>query len=82
MSALQTGGGASPPSFEGSLLPGTPNQRGATYQSYLEGRGGEGGREYIPSTYIPYQNAYFGNRDKRVHKMQMEKINSREMNRS
>ena len=37
MSALQTGGGASPPSFEGSLLPGTPHQTGATYQSYLEG---------------------------------------------
>ena len=57
MSALQTGGGASPPSFEGSLLPGTPLQTGATYQSYLEGGGGEGGSTYIPSTYIPNQNA-------------------------
>ena len=38
LSALQTGGGASPPSFERSLLPGTPfHQRGATYQTYLEG---------------------------------------------
>ena len=28
--------------FERSLLPGTPfQQRGATYQTYLEGRGGE-----------------------------------------
>ena len=70
MSALQTGGGASPPSFEGSLLPGTPHQTGATYQSYLEGgRGGEGGSTYIPSTYIPYQNAELVNRDKRVHKI-------------
>ena len=33
-----------------------------------EGGGGEGESTYIPSTYIPYQNAYFGNRDKRVHK--------------
>ena len=54
MSALQTGGGASPPSFEGSLLPGTPHQTGATYQSYLEG--GRGGREgvhtYLVHTYL------------------------------
>ena len=75
MSALQTGGGASPPSFEGSLLPGTPHQMGATYQSYLEGKGGAGGERegvhtyLVHSTYIPYQNAYFGNRDKRVHKI-------------
>ena len=69
MSALHTGGGASPPSFEGSLLPGTPHQTGATYQSYLEGGGGEGGSTYIPSTYIPYQNAELVNRDKRVHKI-------------
>ena len=49
LSALQTGGGASPPSFERSLLPGTPlQQRGATYQTYLEGRGGE----YIHTQYI------------------------------
>ena len=70
MSALQTGGGASPPGFEGSLLPGTPHQRGAAYQSYLEGRGegGKGGDTYIPSTYIPHQNAFFVNRDRRVHK--------------
>ena len=66
MSALQTGGGASPPSFERSLLPGTPfQQRGATYQTYLEGRGGE----YIHTEYIHTdQNAFSVNRDKRVYK--------------
>ena len=71
MSALQTGGGASPPSFEGSLLPGTPHQTGATYQSYLGGwsEGGEGGSTYIPKTYIPYQKAELVNRDQRFHKI-------------
>ena len=57
LSALQTGGGASPPSFERSLLPGTPlQQRGATYQTYLEGRGGgwgEGIHTYLIHTYRP-----------------------------
>ena len=53
MSALQTGGGASPPGFEGSLLPGAPHQRGAAYQSYLEGRGeGEGVHTYRVHTYL------------------------------
>ena len=41
-------------------------------------RGREGGREYIPSKYIPHKNTYFVNRDKRVHKMQIEKIDARE----
>ena len=54
MSALQTGGGASPPSFEGSLLPGTPHQTGATYQSYLEGGGGEGASSVL--RYSTYDN--------------------------
>ena len=69
LSALQTGGGASPPSFEGSLLPGTPHKREQPTNPTSRGEGGEGGSAYIPSTYIPNQNAELVNRDKRVHKI-------------
>ena len=69
MSALTNWWGRESSRLRGKPVAGYPPTKGSSLPILPRGEGrGEGGSTYIPSTYILYQNSYFVNRDKRVHK--------------
>ena len=69
MAALTNRRGRESTGLREKPVAGYPPPKGSNLTILPRGEeGGKGVGAYIPSTYIPHKNAYFVNRDKRVHK--------------